>query len=392
MTVKEIAELAGVSIGTVDRVLHGRGRVNAETKQRIQAIVERSGFTPNPVARRLKRTREYRFMVLIPNAAEDSGYWGQAAAGIAGAADEIASFGVRTIVHAFDRYDPASFRAAADAALAGEPDAVLLAPIMPEEARKFVARLDAVPYAFFDADLPGTTPLCSIGQDSFRGGYLAGRLATLFSAGGAGAGSIGADDATTTVNAANAANAAGRVGPFAVLAAHAEDFHIATRRDGFLAYAASAGFPAVLKESVDLEHAAAAGRTLADLLAETPDLAGVFVTSASSHRIAEAARGLRERRRFVVIGYDLVPDNERLLREGAIDAIISQRPETQGRRGLLDLYRSIVVGIPVEKRVDVPIDLYIKENLPAPSARAAATDADADPEDFCPQDQGSKGA
>jgi LacI family transcriptional regulator len=245
---------------------------------------------------------------------------------------------------------------------------------MPEEARKFVARLDdAIPYAFFDADLPGTRPLCAIGQDSFRGGYLAGRLATLFS------------------GATGHGETAGRGSPFAVLAAHAEDFHIATRRDGFLAYAASAGFPAILKESVDLEHEAAASRTLADLLRETPDLAGVFVTSASSHRIAEAARGLRERRRFVVIGYDLVPDNERLLREGAIDAIISQRPETQGRRGLLDLYRSIVVGIPVDTRVDVPIDLYIKENLPAPSARTAATDADADP-DFNPKDQGPKGA
>jgi LacI family transcriptional regulator len=353
MTVKEIAELAGVSIGTVDRVLHGRGRVSAETKSRIQTIVERSGFTPNPVARRLKRTKEYRFMALLPTSTEDSGYWGQAAAGIAGAADEIASFGVRTIVHEFDRYDPASFHEAAEAALAGESDGILLAPVMPEEARKFVARLDAIPYAFFDADLPGTSPLCTIGQDSFRGGYLAGRLATLFAAGGAAS-----------------------FGPFAVLAAHAEDFHIRTRRDGFLAYAAENGFRAIVKDDVDLEHAAAAWNTLQDLLEETPELAGVFVTSASSHRIAEAARTLREQRRFVIVGYDLVSENERLLRSGSIDAIISQRPETQARRGLLDLYRSIVVGIPVEKRVEVPIDLYIKENLPSPIVKDAVADPD----------------
>jgi LacI family transcriptional regulator len=351
MTVKEIAELAGVSIGTVDRVLHGRGRVSAETKSRIQTIVERSGFTPNPVARRLKRTREYRFMALLPTSTEDSGYWGQAAAGVAGAADEIASFGVRTIIHEFDRYDPASFHKAAEAALAGDSDGILLAPVMPEEARKFVERLDAIPYAFFDADLPGTAPLCTIGQDSFRGGYLAGRLATLFAAGGAAS-----------------------FGPFAVLAAHAEDFHIGTRRDGFLAYAAENGFRAIVKDDVDLEHAAAAWNTLRDLLDETPELAGVFVTSASSHRIAEAARTLREQRRFVIVGYDLVSENERLLRSGSIDAIISQRPETQARRGLLDLYRSIVVGIPVEKRVEVPIDLYIKENLPSSIVQDAATD------------------
>ena len=34
-TVKEIEEKCGVSIGTVDRVLHNRGRVNAETRRRV---------------------------------------------------------------------------------------------------------------------------------------------------------------------------------------------------------------------------------------------------------------------------------------------------------------------------------------------------------------------
>jgi len=40
MTVHEIAALAGVSIGTVDRVLHKRGRVSAATKAKIEAIIE----------------------------------------------------------------------------------------------------------------------------------------------------------------------------------------------------------------------------------------------------------------------------------------------------------------------------------------------------------------
>ena len=38
-TMKEIARLAGVSIGTVDRVLHHRGRVSADNVERINAIV-----------------------------------------------------------------------------------------------------------------------------------------------------------------------------------------------------------------------------------------------------------------------------------------------------------------------------------------------------------------
>jgi len=338
MTVKEIATLAGVSIGTVDRVLHGRGRVSAETKAAIEAIVKERGYTPNPIARRLKRARTYRFSVLIPGRDEDSGYWGQARSGIEGAAEEIRGEGIETRFVEFDRYDAASFRTAAEAVVADGPDGVLLAPIMPREALRLTERLDGkIPYAFFDADLPGASPICGIGQDSYRGGCLAGRLAELFSGGGA---------------------------LFAVVDAHGEDFHIRTRREGFLAYAAKHGFPTLVAENVDLEDAAAAEGLIASLRRDHPELAGIFVTSASSHRIADSARPLRERGRFAVIGYDLVPENERLLRSGAIDAIISQRPETQGRRGLLDLYRSIVLGRAVERRVEVPIDLYLKENLP----------------------------
>jgi len=73
MTVKEIADRAGVSIGTVDRVLHGRGRVSADTKAKIEAIIESSGFKANSIARRLKRAKPYRSSVLVPAGHEDSG-------------------------------------------------------------------------------------------------------------------------------------------------------------------------------------------------------------------------------------------------------------------------------------------------------------------------------
>ena len=339
MTVKEIAQLAGVSIGTVDRVLHGRGRVAPETKAKIQAIIRASGFVPNPIARRLKRNKQYRFIVLIPSRGEDSGYWGQAYAGISGAAEEIQSFGVETEWLEFSRYDRDSFQAAADRVVKAVPDAVLFPPVMPEESRELIERLKgAVPYAFFDADLPGTFPLCAIGQDPYRGGYLAGRLSQLFTK---------------------------SQGPFAVIEAHSEDYHIRTRRDGFRAYANQHEFRVVVVENADLSSDISACLHIEELHREEPDLAGVFISNASAHRIASAALTLRRRRGFVVIGYDLVPENERMLRRGSMDAIISQRPEIQGYRALSDLYRSIVLGRPVPRHVEVPIDLFLKENLPS---------------------------
>lgn len=46
-TIKEIASLAGVSRGTVDRVLNHRGSVNPQTEQKILEIVQELDYKPN---------------------------------------------------------------------------------------------------------------------------------------------------------------------------------------------------------------------------------------------------------------------------------------------------------------------------------------------------------
>ncbi|HOV38004.1 MAG TPA: hypothetical protein PLG79_04715 [Spirochaetales bacterium] len=69
-----------------------------------------------------------------------------------------------------------------------------------------------------------------------------------------------------------------------------------------------------------------------------------------------------------IIGYDLVPDNERLLREGLIDVLISQRPEYQGYQAVYQLYRYVVLQQDIHPKIPVPIHIYMKENLlPSPS-------------------------
>ena len=50
MTINEIAKLAGVSRGTVDRVIHNRGNVKPEIQTRIQQIIRETGFSPNMAA------------------------------------------------------------------------------------------------------------------------------------------------------------------------------------------------------------------------------------------------------------------------------------------------------------------------------------------------------
>lgn len=57
VTMKKIAELCGVSRGTVDRALNGRGRVNAETAAMIKKMAEQLGYEPNPAGKALAARR-----------------------------------------------------------------------------------------------------------------------------------------------------------------------------------------------------------------------------------------------------------------------------------------------------------------------------------------------
>src|SRR6516165_8880874 len=61
-----IAELAGVSIGTVDRALHRRPGINDETRQKVLDIAKKIGYRPNLAARSLSTGRRIRIGVCVP--------------------------------------------------------------------------------------------------------------------------------------------------------------------------------------------------------------------------------------------------------------------------------------------------------------------------------------
>jgi len=63
----DVARAAGVSLATVDRVLHRRGGVRAHTVAHVQAVVERLGYRPDPSAARLARKRQARLVFVLPS-------------------------------------------------------------------------------------------------------------------------------------------------------------------------------------------------------------------------------------------------------------------------------------------------------------------------------------
>src|SRR5260370_5499622 len=64
--IKGIARALGISIGTVDRAIHGRGGINAITKERVLKMAQNLGYKPNLAARYLKAPRQVRVSVNLP--------------------------------------------------------------------------------------------------------------------------------------------------------------------------------------------------------------------------------------------------------------------------------------------------------------------------------------
>src|ERR1041384_8628263 len=65
-TIRQIADLAGVSIATVSRVLNGRDDVSNETREAVRRVIREQGYTANRSARGLSAGRTGLVGVLVP--------------------------------------------------------------------------------------------------------------------------------------------------------------------------------------------------------------------------------------------------------------------------------------------------------------------------------------
>jgi len=337
-TIKEIARRANVSIGTVDRVIHGRGRVSEKTEERVRRIIEEIGYKPNIFAKHLRLGRTFTFGVIMPKPAQDGMYWALPAAGIARAGRELKAQRVEIRYFHYDKFSAASVSGVRREVMRNALDGLLIAPVPSRVFEDFLSALPAgMPYVLFDSFIPKADYVSYIGQDAFQSGVLSARLMQML---------------------------APPPNRLAILRTLPEDYHIDDRVRGFASYFRQAG-PENKVEVFEINtHGSAEYRegVFSHIVAGN-NLSGVFVTNASTHQMAEFLKKNATERRVHVIGYDLVDDNVRLMRDGAIDFLISQRPERQGYMGIQTLFRRVVLNETVERTIMMPIDIIARENL-----------------------------
>ena len=125
--IKDIARLADVSVGTVDRVLHGRTGVSEASRKRVEEILKQLDYQPNMYASALASNKKYLFVCLLPQ------HKGRRLLDRCGDGDEksrrdFSDFHITLSVVYYDQYEYSSFINAGEDILRKEPDGVLLCP------------------------------------------------------------------------------------------------------------------------------------------------------------------------------------------------------------------------------------------------------------------------
>jgi LacI family transcriptional regulator len=334
VTIKEIARLAGVSIGTVDRVIHERGRVSSETADKIKKIIAETGYVPNIQARNLVLSRQFTIKILMPQPDQDNGFWNGPAEGVDKAGKELAMFRVNTEKVFFDRYSEKDFFKKSREVLDSEPDGILIAPVLADPAIEFCQTLpESILLVLFDTPLPGVEPLCFIGQNAYYSGKVCAHLLSYIVKDGR---SI----------------AAVQIIP--------ADVHIQQRINGFSSFFPKDNQPRVftIHHQDDRQEQ---NELLDRILNDSIPTEAVFVSNASVASLAKASA--EKNIKIKIIGYDLTEVNRSLLEQGKVDFLISQSPDRQAYLGVKQLYRKLVLKEEVEKQIIMPIDIIARENL-----------------------------
>ena len=185
VTAKKIAELAGVSRGTVDRALHNRGRVNPEVAARIQKIAAELGYKPNLVGQALVRSRQGAKLGVILQSTETPTMQ-IVQAGVRRAADELRASGGEVLLRELRGLDDELLLESIEELVSQGIQGLAITPNNTPELRQCINELhrQGVPVVTLNSDVPGSRRLCFVGQDSYRAGQTAaGLIAQLLPAG-----------------------------------------------------------------------------------------------------------------------------------------------------------------------------------------------------------------
>ncbi len=335
--INDIARLANVSKATVDRVLYNRGRVSDETREKVLNICKELNYQPNILAQRLASDKVYRLAVLIPKSTPDNPYWEYPLKGIENAEKEVENYGIKIKKYFYDLKDIRSFRKESLQVLTSDPDGIVFAPEFNRESIEFSQKCShkKIPYIFIDSNLPKQNHLSYFGQDTYQGGYLAGKLLSLH---------LKKHSEVLILNFANEL---------------ANYPHFMDREKGMRDYFTEHNYHGKITSlNISPDQETELKEIVKGKLHRRTR--GLFITS-SAHKVARQIQKTGKGN-LMILGYDLTTPNLKYLKNGIIDFLICQKPVTQGYLSIMALFDHLVQKKDIQKSNFMPIEIIAKEN------------------------------
>ena len=336
--------MAGVSAGTVDRVLHNRGRVSPEKKARIESILKEIGYEPNIAARFLASKRSYTFAVVIPSHSIGD-YWELVCNGIDKAVTELKTFNIHVDYFCFSQYNRESFIQIVHDLEQKEYDGIVVATLFGEHVVKLSKKLEekGIPYIYIDSGISEQKNMAYFGSDSFVSGTIAAKLMMQ------------------------------KIGKKSnIIIAHIKfkykdiSVQMKTREQGFLHYLNTNGFSGKIHQvEIDPDNSFKGLFQLQNILESVKAPVGGIVLNSRIYELVTLLKKLDQSlsSKMILVGHDAIERNIKALKKGQIAFLLSQRPELQGYDAVKALGNYFLFKQTPPKNNHMPIDILIKENI-----------------------------
>jgi len=337
ITIKEIAKLAGVSRGTVDRALNARGGVNPDVEENILKIAREHGYKPNLAAKSLAMTQQNLSIGVIIYS-ENNHFFDTVIEGINAAADEIQEFGISVAIHKTNGFDVDKQLSRIDKLLNSGINALAITPINDDRIIKRLEEIDNLPIIALNTYIKGEHSIDYIGCDYYKSGQTAGAMMGLFSKGEGNA--------------------------LIITGSHSIYGH--NRRVNGFTDVIDSEYPSLsVKSVIENDDDDELSYKLVKNTLETDKTINCFYFAAAG--VEGGVKALMEDSRcndFVIITNDSSPSREELIKQGVIDATICQQPFEQGYNCIKELFNCIMnKKMTTGKKTFTNIEIKLKYNF-----------------------------
>lgn len=345
--IKEIAKALGISIGTVDRALHGRAGISAQTRDKVLRMADKLNYRPNIAARSLKLNRQLRIAVHLPH--QITSFFDPLREGIRAAAQGMIGVTLELDFRTYPHMGKGDIELLGSD-VARHYDGIILTPGDP-------AKFDPLIRSFTSQG----TPVVCVASDAPRSGRLA-----CVSVDAAISGSIAAE---------LFARAMQKTASVSTITGDLSTQDHAEKLKGFAATLATIAPHLSLLPAIEThERAQDARRETLALLNRKPRPAAIYISTANSLPVLIALEEQKALDRTLVITTDLFSELVPFLESGRILATLYQRPFAQGKTAFEALIRYIVDGVAPPPITRLAPHIVLRSNLPLFLDRIAETD------------------